>query len=80
MGVEVFPPELLLELVGVLVVGWLLDEVGLLVLGVEFEELLDVGLEVLSPELLVGSWVSGVGSDVETSVEVSEVELSPCDD
>lgn len=66
----------LLELVGVLVVGWLLDEVGLLVLGVEFEELLDVGLEVLSPELLVGSWVS----EVETSVEVSEVELSPCDD
>lgn len=60
MGVEVFPPELLLELV------------GLLVLGVEFEELL-VGS-------LVGSWVSGVGSDVETSIEVSEVELSPCDD
>ena len=51
--------------------------VGLLVVGVEVspEELLldEVGW-------LVGSWVSGVGSDVETSIEVSEVELSPCDD
>ena len=55
---------------GVEVLGWLLELVGLLV----------VGVEVLSPELLVGSWVSGVGSDVETSIEVSEVELSPCDD
>ena len=74
MGVEVFPPELLLELVGLEVsLEGLLVEVS----GVEFEELLDVGLEVLSPELLVGS---EVGSDVETSVEVSEVELSPCDD
>ena len=47
-------------------------------LGVEVlppvEPLLDVGLEVLSPELLVGSCVSEVGSDVETSVEVSEFE------
>ena len=52
-----FPPEPLLELVGLLVVGVEVLLVGLLVevSGVEFEELLDVGVEVLSPELLVGS-------------------------
>ena len=75
MGVVVFPPELLLELVGLLVVGWLLDEVGLLVLGVEVSP-----VELLLDEVgsLVGSWVSEVS---EVSLEVSEFEEpSPCDD
>ena len=68
MGVEVFPPELLLELVGLLVEGEEVSPVGLLVLGLEVspvEPLLD---EVGS---LVGSWVS----EVEVLSDVSEVSL-----
>lgn len=60
---------------GVEVLGWLLELVGLLVVGVEVSP---VGLEFeeLLVGWLVGSWVSEVGS----LLDVSEVELSPCDD
>ena len=66
----VFPPELLLELVGLLVVGWLLDAVGLLV---EVSGLEVSPVELLLDEVgsLVGSWVSEVS---EVSLEVSEFE------